>query len=55
MLLGHSSIAVTESRYAFLNADAVAESAFGGTIDGTCIGGVINLAEQKQRLKKAEQ
>jgi integrase len=34
MLLGHSSVTVTENRYAFLDADAVAES-FGRTKAGT--------------------
>jgi integrase len=35
MLLGHSSVAVTEQRYAFLDAEAVAESLGGRTILGT--------------------
>jgi integrase len=35
MLLGHSSVAVTEQRYAFLDAEAVAESLSGRTKSGT--------------------
>ena len=35
ILLGHSSVAVTEQRYAFLEADAVAESLSGRTKIGT--------------------
>lgn len=35
LLLGHSSVTVTEQRYAFLEADAVAESLAGRTIVGT--------------------
>lgn len=38
-LLGHSSIQVTENRYAFLDLDAVAESLSGRTKTGTVIGG----------------
>jgi hypothetical protein len=34
-LLGHSSIQVTENRYAFLDLDAVAESLSGRTETGT--------------------
>ena len=34
MLLGHSSVTVTEQRYAFLDADAVAESLSGRTLPG---------------------
>jgi integrase len=35
MLLGHSSVAVTEQRYAFLDSEAVAESLGGRTNSGT--------------------
>jgi len=35
MLLGHSSVSVTEQRYAFLEAEAVAESLSGRTKTGT--------------------
>lgn len=35
MLLGHSSVAVTEQRYAFLDSEAVAESVAGRTKTGT--------------------
>ena len=43
MLLGHSSIQVTESRYAFLDAEAVAESVSGRTKAGTAAGGKRNF------------
>lgn len=47
MLLGHSSVAVTEQRYAFLDAEAVAESLGGRTKSGT--GTADSMAKRKAR------
>jgi integrase len=41
MLLGHSSVSVTEQRYAFLEGEAVAESVAGRTLPGTRNSGVV--------------
>jgi len=47
MLLGHSSVIVTEQRYAFLEAEAVAAS-FAGTKTGTSDSGVVPFAKVVQ-------
>lgn len=48
MLLGHSSVTVTEQRYAFLDAEAVASRTFSGT--GTADSGVV--IPMKQGVKR---
>jgi integrase len=47
-LLGHSSIQVTETRYAFLDLDAVAESLSGRTKVGTGTADKIDLGKKAQ-------
>jgi len=47
LLLGHSSVLVTEKRYAFLEAEAVAAS-FAGTKTGTSDSGVVPFAKVAQ-------
>lgn len=50
LLLGHSSIKVTEERYAFLEAEAVAESLSGRTKAGTCLTESDVIVEPKQHV-----
>jgi hypothetical protein len=47
ILLGHSSVVVTERRYAFLESEAVAES-FGRTKVGTSNSGVIPFSKHAE-------
>jgi integrase len=48
ILLGHSSVTVTEARYAFLESEAVAASTFGRTKTGTAGSGVIPFRKVRQ-------
>ena len=48
ILLGHSSVTVTEQRYAFLEAEAVAESLSGRTKTGTGTADVIAIGKGRQ-------
>jgi integrase len=48
ILLGHSSVAVTEARYAFLEAEAVAQAVSGGTKSATGTADVIPMATAAQ-------
>jgi integrase/recombinase XerD len=48
VLLGHSSVLVTESRYAFLEGEAVAESLSGRTNPGTGTSDVIQISKVRQ-------
>lgn len=48
LLLGHSSVAVTEQRYAFLEADAVAESLSGRTQSGTGTSDIVPIGKMRQ-------
>jgi hypothetical protein len=48
ILLGHSSVLVTEARYAFLEGEAVAESLSGRTKIGTGTADVISISKVKQ-------
>lgn len=50
VLLGHSSVQVTEQRYAFLEADAVAEAVSGRTKTGTGTADVVPIVKQRKRL-----
>jgi Site-specific recombinase XerD len=49
IMLGHSSIAVTEQRYAFLEAEAVAQSISGRTNPGTQTADSVAKPKRKQR------
>jgi hypothetical protein len=48
ILLGHSSVLVTEARYAFLEGEAVAESLSGRTKTGTGTAHVVPISKAKQ-------
>jgi integrase len=48
VLLGHSSVLVTEARYAFLEAEAVAESLSGRTKTGTGTSHVVPISKVRQ-------
>lgn len=50
MMLGHSSVSVTEERYAFLEAEAVAQSLSGRTKPGTCVADSDAFSEKKQMV-----
>lgn len=51
-LLGHSSVMVTEQRYAFLEAEAVAEAISGRTKSDTRTADVVRINERSQRVRK---
>jgi integrase len=48
ILLGHSSVLVTEARYAFLDAEAVAESLSGRTKTGTGTSQIVPISKVRQ-------
>jgi integrase len=48
ILLGHSSVAVTEARYAFLEAESVAEAISRGTKSATWTADVLHIAKTRQ-------
>jgi integrase len=54
ILLGHSSVLVTEARYAFLEGEAVAESLSGRTKTGTGTAHVVPISKAKQGLAQSD-